>query len=690
MELEEEKKKLESSNAFHKKESFKLNSCGFISDELFPIVSLDFCSSKSVLAVARETINTIEIYKYPSFAFLFSYNLNGSDLISKLLFHNQETLIVICKNSMLYEFSLDSLIPLQSFSIPGGSLNDICWNSKQQEYLVACDDGTIKIYDYKEESSKISFSKVTRNFKSKALACSWDDNDLIAFYSSYDDGMVRKFDRLLNVSLSINLLSHSKQKIFAWKILSIRKSLVCGCSNGNILFFETDFGTLLKSIHFHQSDILTLITNSTKNTVYASGSDSRIISIENLNDKEENWMLTSQDRGQSHDVYSLVLINDNLLISAGLTTDLCLYNLENNRFIERMKILKGQKKINSNIDENSNSLKLRHITTLHSKKLIQMTESSRNLVLNDKPFNLEVWEIFQENNSFKFLFEIRNKEKAILSSCLSLCGTFLAFSTHFSVTIYHIISLKLEKLIEIENFSASALKFSNDSNVLYFVNRKNELYEYEIQNKKTNFISALNTYEKTIFDQIELSFDDDFIAIGSKIKNCICIFKEKEFFWEVPKIEPYNFNIFRFSPFDGKLFVIYENHKFAIFNLKKKCMDKWSLKNMNKFPLNYLKKLNPIIGIAFHVEDKNKIIIYSNFYYIIINLAQKIPKNSRKIKADEYEKIKNPNNFDIISRKYPVLFLNNFNSDEYILFQNSWNQILKNMPGAINTKKFGN
>lgn len=689
MELEKEKKVLEISNV--SKKSFKLNSCGFISDELFPIVSMDFSSSKSLLAVARESINTIEIYKYPSFAFLFSYNLNGSDLISKVLFHNQDTLIVICKNSMLYEFSLDSLIPLQSFSIPGGALNDFCWNPKQQEYIIACDDGTIKLYDYKEESSKISFSKVTRNFKSKALACSWDDDDLIAFYSCYDDGMVRKFDRLLNVSLSINLLSHSKQKIFAWKILSIRKSLVCGCSNGTILFFETDFGTLIKSIDFHQSDILTLITNSTKTTVYASGSDSRIVSIENLNENAgDNWMLTSQDRGQSHDVYSLALINDNLLISAGLTTDLCLYNLENNRFIERIKISKDQGKKKINLDENSNSIKLRHITTLHSKKLIQMTESSRNLILNDKPFNLEVWEIFPENNSFKFLFEIRNKEKAILSSCISLCGTFLAFSTHFSITIYHIIGLKLEKLIEIDNFSANALKFSNDSNVLFFVNRKNELYEYTIQNKKANFISALSSYENTIFNQMELSFDDDFIAIGSKLKNCICIFKENEFFWEIPKIEPYNFTCFKFSPFHGKLFVIYENHKFAIFNLKKKSIDKWSLKNMNKFPLNYLKKLNSIIGIAFHMEDKNKIIIYSNFYYIIINLAQKIPKASRKIKTDEYEKMKNPNNFDIVSRKYPILFLNNFNSDEYILFQNSWNQLLKNMPGAINTKKFGN
>ena len=169
------------------------------------------------------------------------------------------------------------------------------------------------------------------------------------------------------------------------------------------------------------------------------------------------------------------------------------------------------------------------------------------------------------------------------------------------------------------------------------------------------------------------------------------IYKEKEFFYEIPKIESFVFTNFRFNNnHDGKLFIVYENHKFAIFNLKTRSLDKWSLKNMNKFPLNYLKKLNLIIGMTFHPEDKNKIILYSNFYYIVINLAQKIPKASRKIQFNEHEKIKNPQNFDIISRKYPILFLGNFNSDEFILFQRSWTQILKNMPGAINTKKFGN
>ena len=680
---------------------FKMNSCGFINYELSPIVSLAYCPQQSLLVLARDARNTIEIYKYPSFCLLFSYNLNASDLISKIIFHRNDSLLVICQNGMLYEYNFHSLAPTQAMLIPGGSLNDISFNAIKSEYVLASDDGSLKIYEYKEDSSKFSFVKSARNFNSKTLACIWDDSDSNSFYVSYQNGFVRKFDKLLNVTLVINLSTNEKKSVFAWKMLCVAGNLILGCSNGNLNFYETKFGTLVKNMNFHQADILCLCANSKGNAIYASGSDSRIISIENLNDgnneeKGNDWVITSQERGQSHDVYTLVLINDELLISGGLTTDMCLYKLNRSRFVERMFAQNEKKEKNEKNEQKKENkmelekkieIKLRHITGLQNKNLIQTTDSSKNLILYQKPFGLEIWELVSDKKEFRFVIEVKNQEKTIVSSCLSLCGTFLAYSTLYSIILYHIVDFQLEKLMEIEDVSASALKFSSDSNTLYYVSAKSEYYQYDIMERSSNFVITL---KNEIFDQIETSLVEDYVALGSKLKNIILIFKDKELHYEIPEIMPCGYTSFKFSIQEEKLFVTYENNKFGVFDLKNKCLDKWSSQNLQKFPSNYVNKLNRIVGIVLHPEDKKKIILYSNFYYILVNLEEKIPKTSRMVHWEEKGKAKTPSNFDIVSRKFPILNMNNYNENEIILFQNSWNQMLKNMPGAINTKKFGN
>ena len=68
------------------------------------------------------------------------------------------------------------------------------------------------------------------------------------------------------------------------------------------------------------------------NSIYYTGCDSNIISIQLIN---EEWKLTSKFRGQSHDINSLILLDENSILSGGLTTDICIYKLENGRFTEK-------------------------------------------------------------------------------------------------------------------------------------------------------------------------------------------------------------------------------------------------------------------------------------------------------------------------------------------------------------------
>jgi hypothetical protein len=67
--------------------------------------------------------------------------------------------------------------------------------------------------------------------------------------------------------------------------------------------------------------------NSHYGTVYATGVDSRVMTIQ-LNKQTEKWVFVNLFRGQSHDIKSLVLSDANELLSGGDTTDICVYKMD--------------------------------------------------------------------------------------------------------------------------------------------------------------------------------------------------------------------------------------------------------------------------------------------------------------------------------------------------------------------------
>ena len=85
--------------------------------------------------------------------------------------------------------------------------------------------------------------------------------------------------------------------------------------------YETKFITHVKTIKRHEAPILCLKLDEKTGVCYFSGSDSKISSIKLVNEK---WVLSSEARGQSHDIFSLALFGQ-FLISGGVTTDLCFY-----------------------------------------------------------------------------------------------------------------------------------------------------------------------------------------------------------------------------------------------------------------------------------------------------------------------------------------------------------------------------
>ena len=170
-----------------------------------------------------------------------------------------------------------------------------------------------------------------------------DDDEEIGnvshIFAGYADGTIKKWDVkqgncVLHIEKQTKKEIKSQGPCYIWTLKKYKGYLISGDSKGEISIWDDNFGTLVKKFNQLQGDILTMEINPVFDCLYATGVDSRVVSIalsssvdEDGTSGPEEWVLSSIYRGQSHDIKSLVMLGKNSLISGGITTDICFYKL---------------------------------------------------------------------------------------------------------------------------------------------------------------------------------------------------------------------------------------------------------------------------------------------------------------------------------------------------------------------------
>ena len=106
------------------------------------------------------------------------------------------------------------------------------------------------------------------------------------------------------------------------------KWVIIGDNKGSLHVYDWKLLSHVKTFSEHQGPVLAIKIDELTNSVYFSGSDSKVCMLRLVNDE---WRLGVSIRGQSHDILSLERFGK-YLISGGLTTDLCYYQLESGEF----------------------------------------------------------------------------------------------------------------------------------------------------------------------------------------------------------------------------------------------------------------------------------------------------------------------------------------------------------------------
>ena len=133
--------------------------------------------------------------------------------------------------------------------------------------------------------------------------------------------------------------------------------LFSGDSHGDLCAWDSNHGTLIQSFSNLKADINCIEVNKERGIVYATGVDSRVLSVQRTG-SNGLWVFLSFFRGQSNDIKSMVLIDETELISAGVNTDICVYKLANGSLGDQY---------GKNSEQQKQAAKLRHVPPFPQK-----------------------------------------------------------------------------------------------------------------------------------------------------------------------------------------------------------------------------------------------------------------------------------------------------------------------------------
>ena len=627
----------------------------------------------NILALCRSD-NTIEIWSTNSWVQLFKYpglkniqtrriwlTYKSSSPIDNNIFNNLR-LFTIGLNGYFIEWSFETLLPKYTYKNNGGAIWD--FKIKNKLCLLASDDGAIRIIKIKKNEDPFIVKQFEKT-RSKILSISFENSTNNIFYTGHSTGVINKWDlKTGHIITTINTNQNVKkenEKNLIWTICSINSQyLFAGDSNGRLLILDMNVGNIFQEIYEHKGDILTMTFNNNlaEPIIYYSGVDSLIGCIK-YDKKKNNFVFASSFRGQSHDVNALSLIDNNILISGGNTTDICIYHLFHGGNLYQ----KYEKKVYTNIK--------RHISPFEHRINYYVTIPNKDkifFILHQKLDYVDLWNINMNNQINTFVAKIYKSKKIegnIISSNISYDAKIIAISYENLIVVfnYDYESNEIKKIGTIK-YQANFLYINNQYQLLFLSQKGNKLYIYDliknennkytlnenmnIQLPKYNIINLdnilnVNSFNKNIAytNQLILTAEynekNNMLFYSTLNKQLYCININEKSYESLPHPDKYITKI-SFSSDNNKIILIDENNYIYFINMASKKFDDWTNKRIKDedYPLNYIKWYNKIFGIC--PLDPNRFILFTDYNYILLDTNKEIPPQCiiEKNKMDKY------------------------------------------------------
>ena len=469
-------------------------------EDIFSLKELNLlalCRSDNTIEIW--TTNTwVQLYKFPGLKNIQTRRIwliyKNSSPINNYNFNNLR-LFTVGLNGYFIEWSFETLLPKYIYKNNGGAIWD--FKIKNKLCLLASDDGAVRIIKIKKNEEPFIVKQFEKS-KSKILSICFENSTNNIFYTGHSNGVVNKWDLktgqiLSTINTNLNTKNNNESNLI-WTICSINTQyLFAGDSNGRLLVLDMKIGNIIQEINEHKGDILTMCFNNNLENpiIYYSGIDSLIGCIKY--DKKNNiFVFASSFRGQSHDVNSLSLIGDDVLLSGGNTTDICIYHL----FHGGNLFQKYEKKVNTNIKRNISPFEHRinyYVTNPNEDKIF--------FILHQKLDYVDLWNVNMNNQINTFIAKIYKSKKIegnIICSCISDDAKIIAISYDKIIVIfkYDFEQNEVKKIGTIK-YQANYIFINSKYQIIFLSQKENKLFIYDLinnnnDNKKYNLNENAN------------------------------------------------------------------------------------------------------------------------------------------------------------------------------------------------------
>ncbi|KAI8905491.1 WD40-repeat-containing domain protein [Gorgonomyces haynaldii] len=590
-------------------------------------------------------------------------------------------------SGVVLEYDMVHLKPKSTTHSMGGPIWCMKPNQQNTRIAIGCEDGHVRLFDV--EDFGLTYSGALEKQKERVISLAWHPDGLIVCGSVH--GTIRTVDLTTGRTVQrMNVDSTKEKDTIVWELACLPNgTIVAGDALGHVSFWDPHVGILKKMVKAHMADVL-CIAVAKNGRVFTSGVDRRMVQLEHVDNKQK-WVMTGQKRYHTHDVRSLIYIEErpyDCLVSGGVDMSLIISSPVND--FKNMKQQRMPTYPQKSIISVASELRLALGTFddhLQLFALGALTDPTTTVNDRDRLEHMHQRQILQ--------LKVKGNTN-LLCSAISADGTWIACSNRDELRLYHLLydeSMRptVDRVRDLPGLpSAFVLKFTNDSSRLIVGGSDGVIYVVGLEDEIA-VLSAFDFHTKgpegkpkqgTILT-LAVSSDDYWLVSGDH-KNRIAVHSllKSKFKTVLPTFHSLHTSI-QFHPSKPWIVITLQANEFFVFDVESNHLLPWSQKNSHNLPLKFTDKTDPILGVCFDDVRQDAFIIYGSGYTCTVDMRKPMPPRDAKL-----NQIKGSHALELNDRFQSIMALVQMGS-ELVVAERPVLHVLAELPPAFSKHKYG-
>ncbi|XP_025975475.2 U3 small nucleolar RNA-associated protein 4 homolog [Dromaius novaehollandiae] len=586
----------------------------------------------------------------------------------------------------------------------GGPIWSMAASGSGTQLAIGCEDGSVKLFHVVPDG--VQFERSLDRQQGRILCLSWHPSETHIAAGSID--LLRVFDvssgrTVQRIMVNYHVQKPKKRECVVWSVAFLSSgTVVSSDSFGRVQFWDWETGTLLESHTVSASAALALAVSEQEDSIVVGTSAGATYQFQllpvKMGSQEKHWVRTKPFQHHTHDVRA-VAHSPTALISGGLDAQLVIRPL-----MEKM-----QKK--------GYEAALRKFTFPH-RRLVSCARKAR-LLLFQFSQHLELWRLGSTSESGKdgevlpvcrmpeHLVQLKSKgPEHIYCSCVSPCGSWIAYSTASRFHLYRVQhegdGVSIKKVTDVPKLLLPAyqLQCSADSGRLFVASERGSVHVLQLLEpggcKHLHTLRPPSGTPEAVY-LLAPSADGNWLAAASGDWEIhVYSLKRLKHHCTVPTYSC-AVTALAIHPVTNNLVIAYSDQQLFEFSIPEKQYTAWS-RTVQSCGLHraWLERDSPITHITFNPKKPSHILLHDVYMFCVLDKSLPLPDDSASLmnqsalkQLPETARKRQLHAFKICKKFQPLLFADLLDENCLVMVERPIMDIKTQLPPPIQQKKFG-